>query len=126
MTKPRMNVQTIAEILTEELGKIEKHTAKFQEASSKVEQATERLLTTEVKVDIKELKQVENNLTRTFTEHIQLPKWTAKAVLYTLVVCFVLTLISCLLTGYYYNEMKKSKEESSYWYGEYKKIKPKN
>lgn len=124
MNKQRMNVQTIAEILTEELGKIEKHTEKFQHASSRVEQATERLLKTEVKVNTSELAQIEKNIVSTFKDTVQVPRWFAKATLYTLIACFVLTIVSCLIAGYYYNKEKATAERESYWYEQYQTVKP--
>lgn len=124
MNKQRMNVQTIAEILTEELGKIEKHTEKFQHASSRVEQATERLLKTEVKVNTSELAQIEKNIVSTFRDTVQVPRWFAKATLYTLIACFVLTVASCLIAGYYYKKEKTTAERESYWYEQYQNVKP--
>lgn len=43
MSKQRMSVQTVAEILTEELSKIEGQTNRFVKATQQVEQTTNKL-----------------------------------------------------------------------------------
>jgi len=123
MNKQRMNVQTIAEILTEELGKLENYTEKIQHASSRVERATERLLNSEVKVNTSELAQIEKNIVTTIKDTVHLPRWFAKATLYTLITCIVLTIVSCLIAGYYYNVAKSTAERESYWYEQYQNLK---
>ena len=123
MNKQRMNVQTIAEILTEELGKLENYTEKIQHASSRVERATERLLNSEVKVNTSELAQIEKNIVTTIKDTVHIPRWFAKATLYTLIACFVLTIVSCLTAGYYYNKEKATEEREIYWYEQYQKLK---
>lgn len=101
MNKQRMNVQTIAEILTEELGKIEKHTEKFQHASSRVEQATERLLKTEVKVNTSELLQIQANIERTFKDSVFISKKRADFFFWFIAVLISLTVCLSMLLYHY-------------------------
>lgn len=121
--KQRMNVQTIAEVLVNELGKIEKQTDKLQDASRRIDQAIKQLANSEIKVDTSELTRIEKSITNTYKDTVHLPRWFAKASLYTLITCIILTIISCTLAGYYYNKLQDTTERENYWYEQYQILK---
>jgi len=123
MSKQRMSVQTVAEILTEELSKIEKHTQRFQEASSRVENATDRVeqaaktvQNTEIKVNSRDVLDIYNRMVNLMNDRVHIPKWLAKAILGVLISMFIATGVSIWLASHYYTESQQSLASRDYWY----------
>lgn len=123
MNKQRMSVQTVAEILTEELSKIEGQTNRFVKATERVEQVTDKLLKSEVKVDSREVKDIYTNMSRQLSDHVML-KQSVYDKLFWLFFSFVLvTIIACFMAGYYYSQNEKNKDNAIYWHEQYQAVK---
>lgn len=119
MGKQRLNVQTIAEVLMEELAKMDGNTKRIENATKGIEEATEKPL----HIDTKELKELiahqeaiykrQENL---FKEKFHVPKWGLRSTLFFFVIIFLFTIFTAGVSIHYKNKFEEMEKTAEYWY----------
>lgn len=116
MAKERMSVQTVAEILIDELSKIEAQTHKFEVAARRVEETVKKLAENPVKVDVSEFKETVEEHKKIVSNSVIIPKRLSQAFYYTIIISLVLVMVSIFLAGKYYSKFKEEERDKIYWY----------
>lgn len=105
-----MNVQTVAEILIDELSKIEAHTKKFEQAASKVEATTNTLIKNPIKVDLSEFtKTLEKHEKVLLVESAIVPKRIYDAFFYMVILFFAFTCVAIFFATMFYFDHQETK-----------------
>lgn len=120
MSKQRMNVQTIAEVLVEELSKMETTAKRIETASNRP-----------INVDTKELKQLLSQQeglldqqTKLFRDHLYTPRWVVQSLAVLIATLTLFTAIAVGVSIHYRSKYQTEHETAVYWYDQYQKINP--
>lgn len=97
MSKQRMSVETIAEVLVNEFAKMEKQTTRYEKATAELSGRTEQLLNHRMKVDTEELKKIKDSLSDLLQSHTNK---LANSVILSQNAYYALLLLVVLLSAY--------------------------
>jgi len=110
-----MNVQTIAEVLVDELDKLDVTAKKIETAAPRIEQQVQRLEEASkrpLSVDLSLMKEEHARIKETLSRGVYLPRW--------MMISFLALVLLLLGTSFgfhhYYKEADKWKDTASHWY----------
>jgi hypothetical protein len=125
MAKEKLNVQTIAEVLIEEIAKMETTTKRVETASQRIENAVNKPMS----IDTKELKELLSHQegmmkeqTDLFREKLYTPKWAVKAVVFMVILLSLFTALAVGVSVYYQKKYEKADETAQYWYEQFQEL----
>lgn len=125
MAKEKLNVQTIAEVLIEEISKMETTTKRIETASQRIENAVNKPMS----IDTKELQELLSHQegmvkeqTDLFREKFHVPKWALHSFIILIVTLFALTAISVYFSFHFYNKSNEEHETAVYWYEKHQEL----
>lgn len=118
MSKDRMNVQTIAEVLIEQL-------AKMETTAKRIENAANR----PINVDTQELQQLLSHQdgilkrqAELFKEKLYTPRWVVKAVVFMVLFLALFAATAVGISIHFKNKYQTELQEAAYWYDKFQEL----
>ena len=119
--KEDISRQTTDSILTGQIDRLHDAARTTDDATTKLRESVGILYETKIPVNTDKFEHLTRHFIAQMEEKLRRVKRPSKG-LQWYIAMWVITLASAFLAGYYIQETRKWKEQSMYWYDEYKKL----